>query len=264
MIDLHAHILYGIDDGARHGEMTLDMLRQAEEDGIGTMVATPHYVVGANLYSPKGLAARFDDVVRLIDKEGIKINLLLGNELFLDEYIFEAVESKKCHTLAGTRYVLLELPMAGIPLYTEKVLYQFLANGYRPILAHPERNAEVLDDPAVLIPFLEMGCITQVNSTSMTGIGGRRVQEVSRLLLMSNMGHLVASDCHSDKRRSPRLSAAYKLASEWLGRQKADRLFHNNPETVLRGGAIKVDSPKLIHRERGLTSRIKSCFTAAK
>ena len=246
MIDLHAHIPTGLTMAPARNDA--DMLRQAEEDGIGTMVATP-ITWWAQTLLPKGLAARFDDVARLIDKEGIKINLLLGNELFLDEYIFEAVESK-CHTLAGTRYVLWAAH--GDMRFTPK---RCCTNSWPTGTGHtgaPERNAEVLDDPAVLIPFLEMGCITQVNSTSMTGIGGRRVQEVSRLLLMSGMGHLVASDCHSDKRRSPRLSAAYKLASEWLGRQKADRLFHNNPETVLRGGEIKADSPKLIHRDRGL------------
>jgi len=264
MIDLHAHILYGIDDGPRHRETTREMLRQAEEDGIGTVVATPHYVVGANLYSPKALSARFDEVSRLIEQEGINIKLLLGNELFLDEYIFEAVESGKCHTLACTSYVLLELPMAGIPLYTEKVLYQFLAAGYRPILAHPERNAEVLDNPAVLIDFVEMGCIAQINSTSINGVHGRRVQDTAKLLLKSNMGHLVASDCHSDKRRSPELSAAYKRLSLWLGSQRADRLFRTNPETVLQDVTVETDRPKLIQRGRGLGDRIKGYIFAAK
>lgn len=264
MIDLHAHILYGLDDGARHRETTLNMLRQAEKDGIGTMVATPHYVVGANLYSPEALAARFDDVTRLIEKEDIKLKLLLGNELFLDEYIFEAVETKKCLTLAGTSYVLLELPMAGIPLYTEKVLYQFLAKGYRPILAHPERNAEVLENPVALLRFVEMGCIVQVNSTSITGIGGRREQEMARLLLMGNMAHLVATDCHTDRRRSPKLAAAYEKVSSWLGRQRADILFLTNPETVLKDETIEAGRPKLIHRGRGLTDRIKDYIFATK
>lgn len=265
MIDLHAHILYGIDDGAQHVEMTLNMLRQAEEDHIGTMVATPHYVAGALIYRPEVLRARYEDVLHLIKEEGINIRLFLGNELFLDEYIFEAVESKECHTLADTSYVLLELPMAGIPLETEKVLYRFLTKGYRPILAHPERNAAVLSNPALLLNLLEMGCITQLNSGSITGNNGRRIQGTARLLLESNMAHLVASDCHSDNRRPPALTRAYKLVSAWLGDKRAYRLFYDNPERVLRDEGINIGSPpRLIQREKGLRSRIKGCFNVAK
>ncbi len=264
MIDLHSHILYGIDDGSRHRDMTLNMLRQAEEDGIKIMVATPHYVVGANLYSARTLLLRYCSLLQIIDEQGLNIKLLLGNELFLDEYIFEAVEQKMCHTLAGTKYVLLELPMAGIPPCVEGVLYQFLTKGYRPILAHPERNVGFLNNPAQLIGFLEMGCIAQINSTSINGIHGHRVQDTAKQFLRNNMAHLVASDCHSDNRRRPELSVAYNRVSQWLGKQRADELFKINPRLVLQDEVIETRRPEYIRDGRNITQIIKDCFTATK
>lgn len=264
MIDLHSHILYGIDDGAKDEGMTLNMLRQAEEDGISTIVATPHFVVGANNYTRESLLARFNDVTCLIDEKNINVKLFLGNELFLDEYIFDAVENKESYTLAGTSYLLLELPMSGKSLWTEKVLYQFIERGYKPILAHPERYIEVLKNPGLLVPLIEMGCLMQINSSSINGVHGSEIKKMAKFMLENGMAHIVSSDGHSDKRRNAKLSAAYETVLKIVGREKADNLFSINPNKILCDEMIEISVPKHIKYKKGFVERIKDYFTEIK
>ena len=250
MIDLHSHILYGIDDGARDLQMTLDMLKMAEEDGITTMVATPHYIVGANQYDQEDLINRYHEVVAYMKKTAIAIDLLLGHELYIDQYLPESLEKDQCYGIGDTSYLLVELPMMGIPTYTDQVLYDLINRGYRPILAHPERYAPVQEDPNILMDYIKMGCLTQINSGSIKGLNGRKVAETAKLLLKNNMGHLVASDCHSNKRRNPRLSTAYNQVLAWIGKEKTDSLFFDNPQKVLEDDDIDREEPVPIQKRR--------------
>lgn len=243
MIDLHTHILYGLDDGAKDGEMMLSMLRIAQEDGITGIVATPHYIYGANKYDNEMLQQRYNEAVEIINSNNIEIELYQGNELFLDEYCTDSLKNGEVRTLAGSRYVLTELPMLGFPKHTESVLYRMLCEGYIPVLAHVERYADIQKDLEILKRFIEMGCIAQVNATSITGIAGKSVQETTKSILRCNMGHLAASDCHSDRRRSPKLSAAFEIAREWVGDDNAENIFINNPQAVIDDGLLQIEEP---------------------
>jgi protein-tyrosine phosphatase len=264
MIDLHAHILHGMDDGPGDMETSLRMLKAAAEDGITKIVATPHYVTGANRYDKDGLKCTFDQLADTARLSGLEIELLLGNELFMDEYIIGALNAGQCFTIAGTRYVLVELPLYRVPPYTERVLYDFINNGYKPILAHPERYAGVQADPNTLKAYIDMGCMVQLNATSINGAGGCRLQQVSRLLLEHNMAHIIASDCHSDIARPPLMTQAYKRVQGWLGKEKADRLFCQNPERVLMDQDIEIGMPIEIHTDSGLLERLKGCLNNIK
>lgn len=264
MIDLHSHILYGIDDGATDMQMTLEMLKIAEKDGITTMVATPHYIVGANQYDQDDLKRRYHEVVDCIKRNSINIELLLGNELYLDEYILESLEQDECYSMGGTRYVLLELPMLGIPIYTEKVFYDLINKKYKPILAHPERYIPVQEDPNILIDYINMGCIIQVNSSSINGISGGKSRETARLLLENNMAHLIATDCHSNGRRQPQLSMAYMQVVSWIGKEKSNNLFFINPRKVLKNEDIDIGEPLYFRKKREFLNVLRNYFMATK
>lgn len=241
MIDIHAHILPSLDDGARDEAMTLDMLRIAQDDGIKQIVATPHYICGANNYNKTLLVESFNRINRLKQNNDIEVDILLGNEIFLDEYSLNHLKKNKCMTLNNSKYVLVEFSLSAIPQNAECLLYGLLEAGYIPILAHVERYCEVIHDPSVIIKFIKMGCLVQVNGTSIIGHSGRKIYRTAMELILRNMVCTVASDCHSDKVRSPRLGHAYDIVSSKFGVKKAGMLFATNPLKIIKDEEIILD-----------------------
>ncbi|MGE5615146.1 MAG: tyrosine-protein phosphatase [Bacillota bacterium] len=252
MIDLHSHVLYGLDDGAENEEMTLNMLRIAQQDGIGRIIATPHFICGENPYNAETMEKRLREIIELAGKNNIDVKIYPGNEIYLDEYTLDNIMSGQCNTLAGSRYVLIELPMAGILKNYENILYNILGNGYIPVLAHVERYEYFRSDLKVLKRFLEMGCVSQVNATSINGAAGKRVQKAARKILLRNMGHVVASDAHTDHIRVPRLRQAFETVRSWLDEERAENIFYVYPEAILENRSFQVEEPaanrkKLFH-----------------
>ena len=239
MIDIHSHILYGLDDGAKDLEETVKMLHIAAKDGIKKMIATPHYIYGSNQYDINQLNNRLHKVQSLIQEEELDLVLYSGNELYMDYNLSSNLQQGHCLTLADTDYVLVEFPMNTIPDYTENVLYSFFENGYRVILAHPERYIPVQNDPETLYQFIEMGCLVQVNALSITGETGARIKGISKRFIEKNWVHFVAGDSHSPRVRAPKLRLAYEQVTEWVGKKKADELFVHNAELLLENEIIQ-------------------------
>lgn len=260
MIDLHCHIIFGVDDGAADKEMTLNMLRIAQEDGIEKIVATPHYICGANKYDINTLKQRYEEIVALIDSSNINVKLLLGNELFIDEHIANHLKNRQCFTIADTDYILIEMPMIGIPQYAENVIYDLINKGYIPILVHPERYADIRKNPNELIRYIELGCLIQVNTTSISGLMGKEAAEVSMNLIKNNMVHFISTDSHSDRRRCPKISDTYNFIIDEIGQEKADRIFIENPQKVLNNQVITIDNPIPIKQKQSFFDNIKNLF----
>ena len=252
MFDLHAHILPIVDDGAEDFEMTLDMLRIAENDGVTHIVATPHYICGANRYTRKFLLEIYGKVNDLIEDNGINITLLPGNELFLDEFALEHLKSGKCFPLVQSRYVLVEFPLAGIPRNAESLIYGFLSAGYVPVIAHAERYPDVDGKMDLLYDLVNLGCLIQVNSTSITGYCGKKVMKTAMELVSANMASIVASDCHSNRYRSPGLSRAYGIISKHFGVKKAELLFKTNPSRIIEDREVLLDGELRLKRKKYL------------
>ncbi len=238
MIDLHSHILYDLDDGAKTLRETADMLRIAKEDGIDTMVATPHYIYGSNRYDLKKLMDMYIKVQSLIKEEGLDFNLFMGNELYLDTELVNNLEEGLCLTLADTDYVLVEFPMHSIPSFAENIIYALFERGYKVILAHPERYQPIHKEPEILYSFMEMGCLIQVNILSIAGQTGSKTQEIAKRFFEKNWVQLVATDCHSPRIRSPVLSSAYNIVKGWTDDVRAGEIFLSNPKKVLENKYI--------------------------
>ena len=256
MIDLHLHILYDLDDGAVNEEMTLNMLRIAADDGIRAIVATPHYICGASRYDCKKMVQAYNRASELIEKHNLQIRLYMGNEVFLDEYTLDSINNRKCHTLAGTRYVLIELPMRVFALNTQNLIYGIINSGYIPILAHPERYLQIQQDMGILRRLISAGCITQINSLSIRGVTGKKAYDTARKILKSNMGHLVATDAHSHRLRSPVLKECFETVKDWIGEEKAVKIFYKNTETILEDRELELD-PVIDIKRNSLFSILK-------
>lgn len=260
MIDLHTHILYGLDDGPETAEETMAMLCIAAEEGIHTIVATPHFIHGANSYSAKNYDGRLAEIQEQIQARAIPITLLTGNEMLLDEWSAKNYKAKSVRTIANSRYALVEFPMVEIPHYTENLLDGLLEEGLTPLIAHPERYPDIQEDPGRIERLIHRGCLTQVNSGSITGIYGKAAAHTAKILVQHHMVHVVASDCHSTGRRAPRLKEARLQVEAWASAEMGVQLFETNPVLIIENQTIEIMEPLEIKRQKGVLHTMKNLF----
>ncbi len=241
-VDIHSHALAGVDDGPKQWEMTLDMFKQAVEQGISHLVLTPHFVEGDERYSQDTVLSAFERAKQLIREHGIDLRLFLGNEIFIDEKNVERLRKRECMSLNDTGYVLLELPEYILPGVLEDLVYDIQLEGYQVVFAHIERYGWLLKRRALFQRFMEQGVLMQVNATSLLSKDWHMRRRVKRLI-RDGMVHVVASDAHDDVRRRFRLKEAYDLVGKKFGMQVANRLFVENPLRIIRDK--QVDMPRI-------------------
>lgn len=232
-IDVHSHILPGIDDGAKDFEMGMGMLRTAYGNGIGGIILTPHYKPMRHNAGPGRVRALVGQLQEEADKEGMGIRLYAGNELYYSSETVRCLEEGQACTLAGSDYVLVEFgPMDGLD-YIRGGVYQVLSAGYRPILAHVERYGSVCREIGHVEDLVAMGCYIQVNAGSVMGQFGMGARQISRKLLKKELVHFVATDAHNDRRRKPELLGCARFLERRYGRGYMERLLHANPMHVI-------------------------------
>jgi len=221
MIDLHSHILRGIDDGARSMEDSLDIARAAVEDGITVIAGTPH----VRDDWPTDVGVMEDRVAELraeLEQAGIPLDVRPGGEIALEWIPQLSDDQLRRFGLGGNpRYLLVETPYYGWPLALADRLFSLHADGVTPVLAHPERNAEVQANPERLERLVEGGALIQVTAASVDGRIGRRPQECARRLIDGGLVHMLASDAHHASVREVGMTAAAKAVgggalSQWL------------------------------------------------
>ncbi len=235
--DIHSHILPGVDDGSPDMETTLQMLRQAMEQNIGTMIATPHYNIGGKNLPVEELIRIKDQVQDEAQKMNKDFKLYLGNELFYSESILDALKSGAALTLAGSRYVLVEFG------YNEdyKKLYSGMGNlvnaGYLPILAHIERYKCLRRKTDLLEELIELGCCLQMNSSSLLGNlftdAGYHRQLVDRRLIQ-----FIGSDCHDSEVRVPKMKAVAEMFRKKKKITLINLLLRENPSKILENSYL--------------------------
>lgn len=210
MIDLHSHILPGVDDGAQTLEDSLEMARKAISQGITHLMCTPHHNNG-KYNNPADRIIR--DVAALqkeLDQRGLDLTLLEGQEVRLTELLLTAIQRDEIlFTDLDNTYLLIEFPTNEIPIYAEQVFYRLLNQGKVPVIVHPERNAVFREEPNRLVSFLEMGTLTQLTAPSIVGVFGSEIQNTARQMLEHNMLYMVASDAHNLRHRTFLMKEAY-------------------------------------------------------
>ncbi len=197
MKDIHCHIMYGIDDGSKSLEQSIEILKNAYSNGITDIVLTPHYInkskYNCNNKNKKKILV---ELQKELKKEKININLYLGNEVMIDKDISKLISNDEISTINNTKYVLVELPMHFENSNSEKMIFDLIRHGYIPVLAHPERYDYVQDDLSKLNVFIDMGCILQGNYLSLFGKYGEDSKKTLKKLLKEKKIHILASDIH--------------------------------------------------------------------
>ncbi|GKX31772.1 exopolysaccharide biosynthesis protein [Vallitalea longa] len=259
MIDIHSHILFGVDDGSASLEQTMSMLRIAVDEGIESIIATPHYIIGANKYTKADLLSRYEEVCNIIEKENIPIKLMLGNELFADAMLPDMLVNGECCTLGNSKYVLVEFSPRTAKYSINNLIYNISLKGYTPIIAHPERTFAPDDVDTILKELVKKGCYLQMNSGSVTGIYGEKVNKIAIELLDRHMVHFVATDSHTHRRRSPRVKKAYEFVENRCGARYAEQIFNDNGLKVINDSLIEYVEPK-DKINNGLIHKLKYIF----
>lgn len=236
MIDLHTHILPGLDDGAQDLDDSLGMAELALESGVDLLVATPHSNQAGRFenYASDRLAQVFQQLQRELAREQLPLKLYLGMEIFASDDIDEKIRRKKLIGLNGSRYYLVEFDFGEDPDMIGYFLEKIFCAGGIPLIAHPERYFCVQDYPAFVYKWLKMGCYTQINKGSLFGMFGRHAAQTAKVLLRNDLVTCVASDAHSPRMRTTFMGDAREYLSEQFGDDEMRRLMVENPGRILR------------------------------
>lgn len=228
MIDTHIHLVPNVDDGAKDLEAALEMARMAVEDGIDTIVTTPHYNIPD--YDNSRVLDNFQKLLHKIKTENLNLKVYLGNEIHLNEEGVEAIFSHEAYSLANSKYYLIELPFHQYYPAHEELIFQIVAKGYFVILAHIERYIAFQKTPEKLQELMHRGCFGQLTSSY---IVNPRTSKRALELIESGVVHIVASDAHNIHKRKPQLSAGYQCVCDRFGEAVANRLFIENPKKII-------------------------------
>ena len=239
LVDIHCHLLPGIDDGAANWEEVLAMARLAVGDGISTIVATPHQLGTYGRNRGEAIRELAREAQALLRKHKVPLSVLPGADVRVEPDMIGKIRSGEVLTLGDRgRYVLLELPHE-LYLPLERLLADMEAAGLVGVLSHPERNLGILRRPEVVKHLVDRGLLLQVTAGSILGTFGREAKDLAERLLEHGLVHFVATDAHGSKSRRPRLGRAMERLCELVGRCEAEALCCDNPARVAAGRLVE-------------------------
>jgi len=251
MIDLHCHILPGVDDGARDLSESVKMAKKAVEQGIHTIVATPHHLNNRYENPKETIIDRVRELNRVLLEEKIDLNVLPGQETRIYGEMVEGYELGEILPIDNTQYVLVEFSSSHVPRYTEKLFYDLQTKGLIPVIVHPERNQEIIERPDVLYKLVEKGALTQVTAASISGDFGKKIKTFSLQLIEANLTHFIASDAHNTINRTFKMREAFDIIQTKYGNDMV-YLFEENAELVIEGSHIYKEVPERIKKKKFL------------
>ena len=237
MIDIHSHILHGIDDGSRDIAESVDIVRQLVEQGVTDVIATPHYVDGTNFVSSRATNLKLlAELKQALIEEDLQINVFLGNEIYIGDNIIDLMEAGKISTLADSEYLLAELPLDDeFPNYMD-YLQDLVDYGFKVLLAHPERYTIVQENYEIVRDLCKMGVLLQCNLGSIVGRYGKEAKRVIKRLAKDKMIFAFGSDIHRSS-MTPYLTLAQKKLTKYYSERELHWLLVGNPKKIIAGSS---------------------------
>jgi protein-tyrosine phosphatase len=244
VIDLHTHILPGVDDGVKTMDDALEFARVAASDGVRTIVATPHYREGFYLNTREDVLAGVAALTERLREAAIPVTVLPGAEVHISADVVARVTSGHAPTLADNgRTVLFELSMSQYPLDLENLVFKMRLAGLQVLFAHPERIRYFQDDIGRFEAVVRLGAFGQLTTGSVTGLFGEEVLEFSEELARKGLIHVIASDAHNVRGRPPVLTAALPRLASWVGETTVARMTTEFADSFVRGIDPDVPTP---------------------
>lgn len=241
MIDIHSHILPGIDDGARSMDESIEILKKAQKCGITDIIVTPHYITGSkyivNNIDKKNL---LNSLKREIKKRNINIKLYLGNEVYIENNIIELKESGEISTLNNSKYLLFELPLNYEFNGVEDIIFNLRCKKIIPIIAHPERYAYLKKNPSLIKDIIDAGALLQCNIGSFFGMYGNDAKKTAMLFLKHNMITFISSDTHRrNNNYYEKIEELKELLKKHISEEEIDNLLGENARKILKKEIIE-------------------------
>lgn len=233
MIDIHSHLMPNVDDGAKSVEEAIELIKEAKVEGITDIILTPHYIIDSYEQNIETLNHLKDKLQQMIKNENVDINLHIGMEVYITNNLVEIFKQNKILTLAGSKYILIELPMNTYVQYLDMVVFKLIENNIIPIIAHPERYKFVQENPKNLKKLLDSGCLIQSNIGSILGIYGKKAKKTIKYLLKNDLINFLATDTHRRKTIYPLLKKGIKKIEKITGKEKAQELTSLNAQKIL-------------------------------
>lgn len=257
MIDLHSHILPGVDDGSSNLALSLEMARMAVADGIEVMACTPHFMPGLYDNTSNDIRRRVAELNDVLLQENIDLALVTGCDAHIRPSMVADLKADKILTLHETRYFLFEPSHMVLPRRMDDLLFEIMVAGYVPILTHPERLKWIEDNFSIVEQLAGEGVWMQITAGSLTGRFGRRPKYWAERMLASGMIHILATDAHDKNKRPPLMAEAYEVAKRELGAAEAEHLVRTRPEAVLEDRPVE-QVPRLPMGRTAATARNES------
>ncbi len=235
-MDIHTHIIPGVDDGSESMEQSMKMIAQAYDEGIRAIIATPHYGVVNYGYDGNKVQEAFHELRREVKKAYPDMHLFIGNEIYYTQGIAGDLLEGKAKSLAGTSYVLVEFNTTAEPGLMKRAIDEFTLNGYRTIIAHVERYQCLEENRPAIQELIDRGAYIQINCRSL--VGDRNTAKRLKKLLEEGLVHFVSSDCHDSGRRRPMFRDAVRLIVKWIGKEKTKQIVNKNIIHIIKDEVI--------------------------
>ncbi|WP_017726140.1 tyrosine-protein phosphatase [Halalkalibacterium ligniniphilum] len=249
MIDIHSHILWDMDDGPRRLEDAIAMAKQAQEQGIYAMIATPHHMNGSYENKKEEILQAVEAMNTELRARKLDVNIVPGQEVRMTSSLLEDLKKGDILTLNKGNHLLVEFPSSEVPSYANRMLYDLQLAGITPIIAHPERNQEILQHPDKLYELVNAGGMSQITASSITGRFGKKIKKFAEQLIEHQLTHFVASDTHNISNRPNELGLAFEMITDAFD-QNTVYVIQENAESLIYGEEIYVDPPSRIKQKK--------------
>ena len=250
MVDLHCHLLPGIDDGSKSMAISLRLAREATENGITHALLTPHHMNGRYVNHKQDVIKRTAAFQKEIDAHQIPLTVFPGQEVRTNGDLLTALDKDDIlFADTGNRYLMLEFPDDDVPHYTGQMIFDLQQRGIIPVIVHPERNTMIMARPELLHELLEKGCLSQITASSYVGTFGKKVERFSKQLITAGQGYVFASDAHDLPGRKYEMRQAFEKLSQEFGGELVEQ-YQNNARSIINGANVPLNETRTIKKKK--------------
>lgn len=250
MVDLHCHLLPGIDDGSKSMAISLRLAKEATENGVTHALLTPHHMNGRYVNHKQDVIRRTQEFKEQLAANNIPLTVFPGQEVRINGQLLEALDKDDIlFADTGNRYLMLEFPDDDVPHYTNQMIFDLQQRGIIPVIVHPERNTKIIAKPDLLYQLLEKGCLSQITASSYVGTFGKKVENFSRQLIEAGQGYIFASDAHDLPGRKYEMRQAFDRLSREFGSELVEQ-YQNNAQGIINGTGVPLNELKTIKKKK--------------
>ena len=249
MVDLHCHLLPGIDDGSKSMAISLRLAQEATENGVTHALLTPHHMNGRYVNHKQDVIRKTAEFQKQLQKHDIPLTVFPGQEVRINGNLLEALDNDDIlFADEGNRYLMLEFPDDDVPHYTNRMIFDLQQRGITPVIVHPERNTMIMAKPNLLHGLLEKGCLSQITASSYVGTFGKKVERFSRQLIEAGQGYVFASDAHDLPGRKYEMRQAFEKLQQEFGRGLAEQ-YQRDARSIINGENVPLNSLRKIKKK---------------